>query len=222
MIEILYERVAYHKDKFIAPILHDEMESMEVKKNGKVEHSDNSHDDQTFSYLMALRVWYDGIDVMERYGLQKNTIKTDEEVDIEMLSVEEAQNGENIDLQPITASLSSAEGSMDIDAELEQELQYVKDASRYMLGKDYERAMTDQENEMFSAEMQINKALRDEYNKKYHIDISEPAMGGGLSSNTGYTQLPDDLFGETEISDDEDMFNDNVRGNLAGVWRSIF
>ena len=45
-----------HKDKFIAPILHHEMESMEVKKNGKVEHSQNSHDDQVFSYLMALVV----------------------------------------------------------------------------------------------------------------------------------------------------------------------
>jgi hypothetical protein len=48
LIEILMERVRYHKDKFIAPILHTEMQSMEVKKTGKVEHSDNSHDDNVF------------------------------------------------------------------------------------------------------------------------------------------------------------------------------
>lgn len=45
LIEILMERVMYHKDKFIAPILHEEMKAMQVKKNGKVEHSDQSHDE---------------------------------------------------------------------------------------------------------------------------------------------------------------------------------
>ena len=73
LIEILYDRVAYHKDKFIAPILLKEMEAMEVKKNGKVEHSDNSHDDQVFSYLMALYVWYEGKNLAENFHIIKNT-----------------------------------------------------------------------------------------------------------------------------------------------------
>ena len=36
LIELLYNRVNYHKDKFIAPILYEEMLGMQVKKNGKV------------------------------------------------------------------------------------------------------------------------------------------------------------------------------------------
>ena len=82
LIEILYERVKYHKDKFIIPILHKEMCGMQVKKNGKTEHSDNTHDDNVFSYLMAMYVWYDGKDLVEKFGIRKNTIKTDEDIEI--------------------------------------------------------------------------------------------------------------------------------------------
>ena len=49
LIEILVERVTYHKDKFVAPILHNEMRAMEIKKNGKVEPPDKSHDDEVLS-----------------------------------------------------------------------------------------------------------------------------------------------------------------------------
>ena len=54
---------------------------MEIKRNGKVEHSDATHDDQVFSMLMALWVWYEGVNLGERYGIKKTTIKTDDEVD---------------------------------------------------------------------------------------------------------------------------------------------
>ena len=82
LIEILYERVRYHKDKFVAPILLKEMQAMEVKKNGKVEHSANSHDDQVFCYLHALYVWYDGQNLAERYHIIKNVLKTDEDEEV--------------------------------------------------------------------------------------------------------------------------------------------
>jgi hypothetical protein len=87
------------------------MESMEVKKSGKVEHSQNSHDDQVFSYLMALRVWYDGIDIAERYGIKKNTIKTDEEVDIEELSVDSNQFGgmSSVDVDQMVSEMGNSE-----------------------------------------------------------------------------------------------------------------
>ena len=53
LIEILRERMELHKDKFIS-----QLQTLEVKRNGKVEHSDNGHDDTIFAYLMALYVWY--------------------------------------------------------------------------------------------------------------------------------------------------------------------
>ena len=54
---------------------------MEIKRNGKIEHSDSTHDDQVFSMLMALWVWYEGTNLGERYGIRKTSIKTDDEVD---------------------------------------------------------------------------------------------------------------------------------------------
>ena len=81
LIDLLIERSENHKDKFISPIIYNEMLGMEVKRNGKVEHSASTHDDQVFSMLMALYVWYEGTNLSERYGIKKCSIKTDDEVD---------------------------------------------------------------------------------------------------------------------------------------------
>ena len=81
LIDILLDRVENHKDKFISPIIYNELLGMEIKRNGKVEHSSATHDDQIFSMLMALYMWYEGINMAERFGLKKTTIKTDDEVD---------------------------------------------------------------------------------------------------------------------------------------------
>ena len=71
----------HHKDKFISPTIYQELRGLEVKKNGKVEHSDLTHDDQIFSYLMAMYVWYEGKNLRENFGIQKFGIKTEESVD---------------------------------------------------------------------------------------------------------------------------------------------
>lgn len=89
LIDLLNERVLYHKDKFISPIIYKQLETLEVKKNGKVEHSSNGHDDQIFSYLMALYVWYYGKDVMERWNVYKHTIRTDEDLEDGVIPIEE-------------------------------------------------------------------------------------------------------------------------------------
>lgn len=81
LIDILLERVENHKDKIISPIIYNELLGMEVKRNGKIEHSASTHDDQVFSMLMALYVWYEGVNLSERFGIKKSTIKTDEEID---------------------------------------------------------------------------------------------------------------------------------------------
>ena len=60
LIELLKERMRLHKDKFISPTIYQELRGLEVKRNGKVEHSDLTHDDQIFSYIMAMYVWYEG------------------------------------------------------------------------------------------------------------------------------------------------------------------
>ena len=73
LIEILFQRVQYHKDKFICPILHEEMCGLIYKTspngNSRVDHSSTTHDDQIFSYLLALYVWYDCPDLTARFGI---------------------------------------------------------------------------------------------------------------------------------------------------------
>ena len=83
LMQILRDRMDNHKAKFISPIIYNELCTLEVKKNGKIEHSATAHDDQIFSYLMALYIWYEGKDLMERYGLEKGTLYTDEDVTVE-------------------------------------------------------------------------------------------------------------------------------------------
>ena len=84
LIELLRERMSYHKDKFISPTIYKELTGLEVKKSGKVEHSDLTHDDQIFSYLMAMYVWYEGKNLRELFGLEKVGIKTEESIDEEI------------------------------------------------------------------------------------------------------------------------------------------
>lgn len=81
LIDILLERVENHKDKIISPIIYNELLGMEIKRNGKIEHSASTHDDQVFSMLMALYMWYEGVNMGERFGMKKTTIKTDDEID---------------------------------------------------------------------------------------------------------------------------------------------
>ena len=84
LMEILRERMEYHKDKFVSPIILEELKGLEVKKNGRIDHSINTHDDQIFSLLMALYVWYYGKNLAENFGIKKGTIKTDESLDEEI------------------------------------------------------------------------------------------------------------------------------------------
>ena len=78
LIELLMERVRHHKDKFISPTLYEEMRGLEVTKNGRVDHSELTHDDQIFSYLLGLYIWYYGKNLRENFGIEKFGIKTEE------------------------------------------------------------------------------------------------------------------------------------------------
>ena len=82
LIDLVIDRVERHKDKVLSPIIYNELLGMEVKpRTGKVEHSDSTHDDQVFSWALALYVWYEGTNLTERYGIKKTTIRTDEDID---------------------------------------------------------------------------------------------------------------------------------------------
>ena len=67
LMEILRDRMDNHKAKFISPIIFNELTTLEVKKNGRIEHSANAHDDQIFSYLLALGPEYQREKETEKY-----------------------------------------------------------------------------------------------------------------------------------------------------------
>lgn len=203
LIEILYDRVNYHKDKFIAKILHDEMEAMEVKKNGKVEHSDTSHDDQVFSYLMALYVWYDGKNLMENFGIQRNTIMTDDEVEI----VESEIDSENSKKERIDLDQTDLE---EVVPNINESLKYVQDACKIKLGYMYNDQVYTQEQDMLDYMLSTNKAFKNAYNEKYHNDSS--------NNTVGLIKLPDSLFLDDEFENEE---NNSFNGNLYNIFDKL-
>lgn len=132
MMEILKERVERHKDKFSSDIIYDELKSMEMKPNGRIEHSSTTHDDQVFSYLWALYVWYFGKNLMDNWGLYKKELQYDDESSIDEIIMDDSNNQVQIDLNKdpnnefdnsIDATLSDMEKLMSSTMTYEQWLQ---------------------------------------------------------------------------------------------------
>ena len=195
LIEILYNRVQYHKDKFIAPILYEEMLGMQVKKNGKVEHSDQTHDDQVFSYLMAMYVWYDGKNVMENWNIIKNTIKTDEDEEILEGDIEKDSATESVQIDVV---------EMVDDDDLQSQLQYLNDKSKMgTLQTDFNKRISEMEDERVKQMMASDPIFRATYNNTYH----NPDNDNGVRQ---MILLPNEIFG------DEDEMNAGYERDLHG------
>lgn len=208
LIEILYDRVALHKDKFVAPILHTEMQSMQVKKNGKVEHSDNSHDDQVFSYLMALYVWYDGKNLAEQFHIMKNSIKTDQDEDLEDLDIDNIESTERVDIQT---------SMLDIDDELLEELKFIEENSKFITTKDLQMEEFIKSVQQRDLVLATNKDAREAYCRETGLD---PSMFTNSQPNI-YTQLPDELFIDSGDIYEEDKPYSVVQGNLSDLWEKV-
>ena len=213
LIEILRERVQYHKDKFVSPNIHDEMQHMETKRNGKVEHSSTSHDDQVFSYLMALYVWYEGVELRERYNIQKSAIRTDDDIDEPINSVVDNNS-------PIVEEIEFIQ--RDKDDEVANMIDILKQGSGILL-KDFIMRERKKEEEAFKLLMQ-NKAV-----------VRAVAENNGVTEdeinqiyNTGKT-IPDSVLnsfntmdGETDfMQNDEYAIARNILSQLESYERSM-
>lgn len=168
LMEILRQRMEYHKDKFISPIIFSELETLEVKKNGRIEHTSTGHDDQVFSYLMALYIWYEGRDLMERWGIEKSTIKTDQDAEEAIVNLEE-------DYKNIVIDLERPDEDED-PAEIKKQLDYL--ASDKTMG--FEQWMQSQaQQDRESLNRLLNTKLgKMAYMEKYHKDEDYMAQQG--------------------------------------------
>ena len=117
LIEILHQRVQHHRDKFATKELYDELCTMVVKSNGKVEHSDDAHDDLVFSYLWALYVFYHGKDLATRFHLMKTEIFTDDHYEETSYNLEE-EYVDNDALNPSTFGDAVDDSVQMVDAQL--------------------------------------------------------------------------------------------------------
>lgn len=174
LMEILRERMLYHKDKFIAPIIFDELNGLEVKRNGRIEHSNNSNDDQIFSYLMALYVWYEGKNLMELYGIDKSSIRTDQEITDSIMSMEEQYSN-------IIPELSMIDNEMVVN-----QLKLIKDTTIT-----YDQFLEQQYQEELKATQSLlrNKVSAQAYVQKYNMDQDSVR-------DTGFYEIPDEVFND--------------------------
>ena len=175
VIEILRNRVENHKDKFISKKLFEEMVHMEQKKNGRIEHSVNTHDDQVFSYLWALYVWYEGKDLLDNWGIKKGTIHTDAELDETVMTIDEKY-------KPILDEVM-AEVADDVQVQLDQ-LNRVK-AVPYKVWLQQE---IDKQREATNMLLQTPMG-RQGYATTFNCDLDDMA-------NSGFTTLPSSIFGD--------------------------
>lgn len=204
LIEILRERMTYHKDKFISPIIYHELETLEVKRNGKVEHCTDGHDDQIFSYLLALYVWYEGKNLMENWGLQKTTIKCEESIDEEAF---------------IDPNTEECIGDLIVDEdnhELTDQLEYIN-SDKTMLYEQWENQERDRDQHMLDQLLRNDKVARQAYEEKYHVDLTNETRQGVYTMpndvyNNGYDDENNNLanmygYGHVTIFDPFVMFN---------------
>lgn len=174
LMQILRERMEYHKDKFISPILYKELETLEVKKNGRIEHSSTGHDDQVFSYLLALYIWYEGKDLMERWGVQKSTIKTDQDAEEAILTLEDKYSD----------IVSDLEIEDDSPAQIDQQLEFLA-SDKTMTYEQWMQSEYQKDKESMN-KLLNNKLGRQAYIEQFNADPN-------IINNSVYT-IPEDIF----------------------------
>ena len=169
LIDILRDRMERHKDKFNSPVLLDELSKMVVKRNGKVEHSENSHDDLVFSLLMALYVWYEGKNLKENFKINKTSIKTEDSVD-ETLGIGDADLEKKYTEIIEEMKLPEDDEKATIK-EVNDSLKVLKQGMGIMFG-DFMRKQREQENDLLLSLLQ-NKAAKDAYAKYNHMTTQD-------------------------------------------------
>ena len=214
LIEILMERAQYHKDKFIAPVLWEEMRSMEVKKSGKVEHSDKTHDDNVFSLLMALYVWYDGKNLVENFGIRKSTLRTDDNRDLEEADFEEAlESREKVDFRS-----SQFETNDDIAATLEE-----LEGQKFVSSNDIQ-------SKIYTDKVQQRQLIIGNNINDKQLDFGVTLHSSLNPQYPGYIMLPSTLFdNDYDLDfDNEDQVNSMkanqktpVAGNLGKFYDKV-
>lgn len=165
LMEILTDRVRYHKDKFHSDIICNELHQLTIKKGGRIEHCDNGHDDTIFSMLLALYVWYDGVNLMANFHLRKTEIKTDQDESTEYIN----ENTPGMELVSIEREMIIKEEE-DVSETREEEIAKNVFAQKAILASDFYNQVQDQREKAFEQHLNDSPLARRAYCKKNHLD----------------------------------------------------
>lgn len=208
LIELLKERVRLHKDKFVSKTLHTELTGLTInKRNGRVDHSELSHDDQIFSYLMGLYVWYEGKNLRENFGIDKVTIKTEDSVD-DIVDLD--GNSEQVS-EVFTEEVSLTDDETKNKVNVENQIKELMANKRIMM----ETYITNQkmEEDRLFKQMLRNPSIREAYARQYNV----PADTIDVGCENGLETIPNEVFSQFNMTDDEisDMYISKLRKNEA-------
>ena len=203
LMDILRNRVDFHKDKIISKTIYDELCGLEVKKNGRIEHSSNTHDDQVFSWLWALYIIYEGGELMRTWGIERHEIKTDAELDEAVYDFD--KQGTNVNLDMTT----SPESQEIIDEQMAQ----LNQAPGKMLYRQWVEKEIENDKKSLQRLLQDPKA-KEAYARQMHLNPSEFDDGS-------FTTLPDDVFLQQDPTMNQGPDQSNLSGFLGRLARVI-
>lgn len=206
LIEVLHNRVKNHKDKFAAPILHSELSTMVVKKNGKTEHGDGYHDDQIFSYLMALYVWYFGENLVENFKIRKVELLNDENVAEGVYSLEEKYESLYVDIDDVFEEYR--------DSFIQEEVDAFTKSSKSISISDLNKVIVEEDNKALSNIMKT-KAGRDAVARAYNIPQEELQEYNNVACD-----ITNDINSSFYGNSDESEYS-IYTGNMSNMYKNL-
>lgn len=203
LMDILRNRVDYHKDKIVSKTIYDELCGLEYKKNGRIEHSSNTHDDQVFSWLWALYIIYEGGELMQTWGIERHEIKTDAELEEAVYDFDKP--GTNVDLD-MSISLETQEIIDDQTRQLDQ-------APGKTLYQEWVKK------EVAADKAALQKLLRDPkareaYARQNNLSLSD-------LDQPAFTTIPDEVFLQSDPTEQQGPDQGNLSGILSRIARVI-
>lgn len=175
-----------HKDKFNSPTIYDELSKMVVKRNGKVEHSDNSHDDLVFAYLMAMYVWYEGKYLKENFHINKQAIKAEDDTIDEAVGGIEDKSSKYTD---IVEEMVLPDEEDKIKEEVKRQIAELKAGKGYLYEEWVKRERENDRKALIS--LIKNPEARKAYSKYSSIPLNE--LDNLVNTSSNY-DIPPELF----------------------------
>ena len=203
LMDILRNRVDYHKDKIVSKTIYDELCGLEYKKNGRIEHSSNTHDDQVFSWLWALYIIYEGGELMQTWGIERHEIKTDAELEEAVYDFDKP--GTKVDLE-MGLSLETQEI-------IDEQMKQLDQAPGKTLYQEWVKK------EIKADKAALQKLLRDPkareaYARQNNLSLSD-------LDQPAFTTIPDEVFLQSDPTEQQGPDQGNLSGMLSRIARVI-